>query len=162
MRLNARELAHYARHSTRVDKQGWLEKRGAFNPAFRRRWFCLKGNLLFYYRTPSKHMALGLQHVTRVDVMEEDPIGLIILSGCRPESSHRFSAHPNFPFKLKFDFGDDGMREYELVADSGALVATWSRTPQAAGGSGGLVVSYFLFSACCSDVVVLWLLSCYN
>jgi hypothetical protein len=50
MRLNTREVQHYARYSGPADKQGHLLKRGAFNTQFKRRWFALKGNLLFYYR----------------------------------------------------------------------------------------------------------------
>ncbi len=49
MKLNERELASFAKHSPRVDKQGYLLKRGQYNTTFRRRYFELRGNLLFYY-----------------------------------------------------------------------------------------------------------------
>lgn len=50
MRLNERELSYFAQKSTRVDKRGYLDKRGQFNRTFKKRWFSLRGNLLFYYR----------------------------------------------------------------------------------------------------------------
>jgi hypothetical protein len=34
---------------TPPDKEGWLWKRGEVNKAFQKRYFVLKGNLLFYF-----------------------------------------------------------------------------------------------------------------
>jgi hypothetical protein len=103
MRLNARELMCFAQHSERIDKQGYLEKRGAFNTQFRKRWFALKGNLLFYYRCKE----------------DMEPQGVIVLAGCRPETADRLSDDQLYVFKLKFDFGEAGTREYELAASTG-------------------------------------------
>ena len=35
------------------DKAGWLQKQGGFVKAFRRRWFVLKGDSLYYFTTPT-------------------------------------------------------------------------------------------------------------
>ena len=58
MRLNERELSYFAQKSTRIDKRGYLEKRGQFNRTFKKRWFTLRGNLLFYYRDEADERAL--------------------------------------------------------------------------------------------------------
>eukprot|EP00045_Choanoeca_perplexa_P004846 m.41002 g.41002 ORF g.41002 m.41002 type:complete len:297 (-) comp12797_c0_seq1:111-1001(-) len=111
MRLNSREVQHYARYSGPADKQGHLLKRGAFNTQFKRRWFALKGNLLFYYRTED----------------DNEPQGVIILADCRPETCD-VSPDPNLSvFKIKFDFGASGAREYELAAESEVEMLSWMK-----------------------------------
>lgn len=50
MRLNAKELVVFAKTCPRIDKRGYLYKRGVYNTQLRRRYFVLKGNLLFYYK----------------------------------------------------------------------------------------------------------------
>jgi len=49
-----------------VDKEGWLCKRGELNKGYQKRWFVLKGNLLFYFDRKS----------------DKEPLGVIILEGC--------------------------------------------------------------------------------
>jgi hypothetical protein len=60
-----RHLAAYARSGQRVDKMGWLHKRGYVNTALKERWFVLKGNLLFYFKDQA--------YTTR------EPIGVLVL-----------------------------------------------------------------------------------
>jgi sesquipedalian len=62
-----RHLIHYARSTARIDKTGWLHKRGYLNSAYKRRFFVLKGNLLFYFDTN--------------DYTTHDPLGVIVLEG---------------------------------------------------------------------------------
>lgn len=49
-----------------VDLEGWLNKRGEVNKSWQRRWFVLKGNLLFYFERKG----------------DREPLGMIILEGC--------------------------------------------------------------------------------
>ena len=50
MKLNDKDLARFASSSSPIDKEGFLLKKGAASGAgFQKRWFVLKGNLLFYY-----------------------------------------------------------------------------------------------------------------
>jgi hypothetical protein len=70
MRFNDGDLAHFAASPNFIDKAGWLWKRGAdASPVsssatappvdaapsiplhqYKKRWFVLKGNLLFYFK----------------------------------------------------------------------------------------------------------------
>ena len=54
MRLNEKHLAAYATSNTAIDKKGILHKKGEVNKAFQKRWFVLKGNLLFYFEKKGK------------------------------------------------------------------------------------------------------------
>lgn len=66
MKLNEKNLIAFAVSPTPVDKEGWLNKRGEVNKGFQRRWFVLKGNLLFYFEKKG----------------DKEPVGVIILEGC--------------------------------------------------------------------------------
>jgi sesquipedalian len=46
--------------------EGFLSKRGEVNKSFQRRWFVLKGNLLFYFEKKT----------------DKEPLGMIIIEGC--------------------------------------------------------------------------------
>lgn len=67
MKINEKNLCVYAISPTATaDKEGYLMKKGEVNKGFQKRWFVLKGNLLFYFEK-------------RYD---KEPLGLIILEGC--------------------------------------------------------------------------------
>lgn len=66
MKINDKSLAAFATSPTPVDRDGWLQKRGEVNKAYQRRWFVLKGNLLFYFEK----------------VGDKEPLGVIVLEGC--------------------------------------------------------------------------------
>lgn len=66
MKINDKNLAAFATSSTPVDREGWLQKRGEINKGFQKRWFVLKGNLLFYFEKPA----------------DKEPLGVIVLEGC--------------------------------------------------------------------------------
>ncbi|KFQ82039.1 Sesquipedalian-1, partial [Phoenicopterus ruber ruber] len=49
MKLNERSLAFYATCDSPADNAGFLYKRGERHTAYHRRWFVLRGNMLFYF-----------------------------------------------------------------------------------------------------------------
>lgn len=65
MKINEKNLCMFAT-SPPVDLEGWLSKRGEVNKNYQRRYFVLKGNLLFYFEKKG----------------EKEPLGVIILEGC--------------------------------------------------------------------------------
>jgi sesquipedalian len=106
MKINDKHLAMFAGGTAVVDRQGYLNKRGEVNKSFQRRWFVLKGNLLFYYDK-------------RSDV---EPIGVIILEGC---SIELIENSEKFAFELVF-LGS-GARTYVLAADSQEDMESWMK-----------------------------------
>jgi len=50
--MNRGSLNSPFKASGRSDKEGYLVKRGSFVKNWKRRWFVLKENILFYYKTP--------------------------------------------------------------------------------------------------------------
>jgi hypothetical protein len=66
MKINEKNLAAFASSATPVDREGWLVKRGEVNRGYQRRWFVLKGNLLFYFEKRG----------------DKEPVGVIVLEGC--------------------------------------------------------------------------------
>uniref|UniRef100_A0A672Z499 PH domain-containing protein n=1 Tax=Sphaeramia orbicularis TaxID=375764 RepID=A0A672Z499_9TELE len=52
-----------------LNKTGFLFKKGERNTAYHRRWFVLKGNMLFYFEERDSR----------------EPIGVIVLEGCTVE-----------------------------------------------------------------------------
>lgn len=66
MKINDKNLSYFASSATPVDKEGWLVKRGEINKAYQKRWFVLKGNLLFYFEKKG----------------DKEPVGLVVLEGC--------------------------------------------------------------------------------
>lgn len=65
MKINEKNLCYFAT-SPPVDREGWLQKRGDLNKSWQRRYFVLKGNLLFYFEKKG----------------DREPLGVIILEGC--------------------------------------------------------------------------------
>lgn len=66
MKINEKNLCAYAVSATPTDKEGYINKRGEVNKNFQRRYFVLKGNLLFYFDKKG----------------DKEPLGVIILEGC--------------------------------------------------------------------------------
>lgn len=66
MKINEKNLSAFASSATPVDREGWLEMRGEVGKNYQRRWFMLKGNLLFYFDKKG----------------DKEPIGVIIIEGC--------------------------------------------------------------------------------
>jgi hypothetical protein len=66
MKINEKNLAAFASSATPVDREGWLVKRGEVNKGYQKRWFVLKGNLLFYFEKRG----------------DKEPVGVVVLEGC--------------------------------------------------------------------------------
>lgn len=86
-------------------------KRGEVNKNFQKRWFVLKGNLLFYFA--QRH--------------ERDPLGMIILEGCRIEPAEE--EMEKYCFQIIFH----GNRTYILSADTQLVMELWMKSLSTAG-----------------------------
>ena len=104
MKLNERSLAFYATCNTPADNAGFLYKKGGRHAAYHRRWFVLRGNMLFYFE----------------DAASREPVGVIILEGCAVEL---VEAAEEFAFAVRF--AGSRARTYVLVAESQADMEGW-------------------------------------
>uniref|UniRef100_A0A1A8PIX8 Sesquipedalian n=1 Tax=Nothobranchius rachovii TaxID=451742 RepID=A0A1A8PIX8_9TELE len=104
MKLNERSVAHYATCDTPPDKTGFLFKKGERNTAYHRRWFILKGNMLFYFEERDSR----------------EPIGVIVLEGCTVELCE---SAEEFAFAVKFDCAK--ARVYKMAAENQAAMESW-------------------------------------
>lgn len=104
MKLNERSVAHYATCDSPPDKTGFLFKKGERHTAYHRRWFVLKGNMLFYFE----------------DRDSREPIGVIVLEGCTVELCESVE---EFAFAIKFDCAKS--KVYKLVAENQASMESW-------------------------------------
>ncbi|EHH21185.1 hypothetical protein EGK_04191 [Macaca mulatta] len=68
MKLNERSLAFYATCDAPVDNAGFLYKKGGRHAAYHRRWFVLRGNMLFYFEDAASREPPGLMVVLLVVV----------------------------------------------------------------------------------------------
>ena len=106
MRINDKHLSRIAGGNTPVDKEGYLMKRGEVNKSFQKRWFVLKGNLLFYFDKPE----------------EREPTGVIIIEGCTVELAEMTDA---FTFELVFPGA--ASRTYVLAASTQEDMESWMK-----------------------------------
>lgn len=104
MKLNERSVAHYATCDSPPDKTGFLFKKGERNTAYHRRWFVLKGNMLFYFEERDSR----------------EPIGVIVLEGCTVELCE---SAEEFAFAIKFDCAK--ARVYKMAAENHAAMESW-------------------------------------
>ncbi|CAD7674433.1 unnamed protein product [Nyctereutes procyonoides] len=104
MKLNERSLAFYATCDTPVDNSGFLYKKGGRHAAYHRRWFVLRGNMLFYFE----------------DRASREPVGVIILEGCTVEL---VEAAEEFAFAVRF--AGARARTYVLAAENQAAMEGW-------------------------------------
>jgi len=106
MRINEKHLASFATNNCPVDKEGFLLKRGEVNKSFQKRYFVLKGNLLFYFERQS----------------DKEPSGVIILEGCTVELAEN---PDSFTFELVFQ--GSGSRTYILSAETQEDMESWMK-----------------------------------
>ncbi|XP_046987268.1 sesquipedalian-1-like [Schistocerca americana] len=106
MKINEKNLAAFASSATPVDREGWLVKRGEVNKGYQKRWFVLKGNLLFYFEKRG----------------DKEPVGVIILEGCTIEL-----AEDEDQFGFKIVFHGPGNRSYVLGAESQESMEQWMK-----------------------------------
>jgi len=90
-----------------VVKEGWLWKKGEMNPRFQKRWFVLKGNLLFYFENKSS----------------KEPYGVIILEGCIIELAEE--DQERFGFKISFQ--GERTRVYHLGTEFQQTLVEWMK-----------------------------------
>ncbi|XP_050309238.1 sesquipedalian-1-like [Anthonomus grandis grandis] len=106
MKINEKNLSAYAVSATPVDKEGYLNKRGEVNKNFQRRYFILKGNLLFYFDKKG----------------DKEPLGVVILEGCTIELAEE---EEQFCFKILFHGTNN--RSYILGAESPESMEQWMK-----------------------------------
>uniref|UniRef100_T1PIX4 PH domain protein n=1 Tax=Musca domestica TaxID=7370 RepID=T1PIX4_MUSDO len=109
MKINEKNLCVFA-STPPYDKEGFLYKRGEVNKAFQRRYFVLKGNLLFYFEKKG----------------DKEPLGLIIVEGCTIELSEESD---QYWFEIAFN----GNRTYILQAESQESMESWMKALTCAG-----------------------------
>ncbi|NWH62717.1 SESQ1 protein, partial [Geococcyx californianus] len=107
MKLNERSLAFYATCDSPADNAGFLYKRGERHTAYHRRWFVLKGNMLFYFEERESR----------------EPVGVIVLEGCTVELCESAEA---FAFAIRFSGAKS--RTYVLAAESQAAMESWVKS----------------------------------
>ncbi|XP_058707398.1 sesquipedalian-1 [Poecile atricapillus] len=107
MKLNERSLAFYATCDSPADNSGFLYKRGERHTAYHRRWFVLKGNMLFYFEERDSR----------------EPVGVIVLEGCNVELC---DSAEGFAFAIRF--GGTKSRTYVLAAESQAAMESWVKS----------------------------------
>ncbi|NWV38769.1 SESQ1 protein, partial [Grantiella picta] len=107
MKLNERSLAFYATCDSPADNSGFLYKRGERHTAYHRRWFVLKGNLLFYFEERESR----------------EPVGVIVLEGCNVELC---DSAEGFAFAIRF--GGAKSRTYVLAAESQEAMESWVKS----------------------------------
>jgi len=110
--FNEKGLIHFANSGAPADKEGFLRKKGEINKGLQKRWFVLKGNLLFYYENKG----------------EKEPLGVIILEGCTIELAEDSD---NFMFMI--NFASSGLRTYCLSAHSQESMESWMKALSCAG-----------------------------
>lgn len=106
MKINEKTVANFAVSSSPVDREGYLYKRGELNKGFQRRWFVLKGNLLFYFEKKQ----------------DKEPFGVIVIENCGVQASP-FEGNT---FEIVFD--GPGCRTYVLQADSEEEMLGWMKS----------------------------------
>lgn len=103
MKLNVKNVLNFLNVNSHVDKSGFLHKKGELNKGWQKRWFILKGNLLFYYQNPH----------------DPEPIGLIVLEGCSIKPC------PTDPTTFTIVFSTEGARTYYLCSDDEVVTGSW-------------------------------------
>ncbi|XP_045490870.1 sesquipedalian-1 [Colias croceus] len=105
MKINEKNLCAFASSATPVDREGWLDLRGEVGKSYQRRWFTLKGNLLFYFDKKG----------------DKEPVGVIILEGCTIELTEEES------YSFKIVFHCEGGRTYFLCTNAQASMEAWMK-----------------------------------
>lgn len=104
MKIDEKVMCHFESSNTPVDKQGYLYKKGELKTSYQKRWFILKGNLLFYKEKPS----------------DRDLIGVIVLEGCTVQLCE---SDEKFAFSLVWN--ESGLRTYKFAAEDQESLESW-------------------------------------
>lgn len=109
MKINEKNLCIFAT-TPPFDLEGFLNKRGDVNKSWQRRYFVLKGNLLFYFEKKG----------------DREPLGLIVVEGCTIELAQN---EDQFSFQMVFN----GNRTYILSAECQETSELWMKALTCAG-----------------------------
>lgn len=90
-----------------IVKEGWLWKKGEVNPRFQKRWFVLKGNLLFYFENKTS----------------KEPYGVIILEGCMIDLAEEDQER----FGFKISWKGDRTRVYHFGTEFQQTLVEWMK-----------------------------------
>jgi len=111
MRLNEKNVINFSTCNSPVDKEGWLLKKApdatSHSRGFQKRYFSLKGNLLFYFDKKG----------------DKEPLGVIIMEGCTvelvevPDQAYTFGIH----------FQGQGSRTYIMAAEDQEVMESWMK-----------------------------------
>ncbi|XP_017291288.1 sesquipedalian-1-like isoform X2 [Kryptolebias marmoratus] len=104
MKIDEKVVSYFESCSSPVDKEGFLSKKGEIKTSYQRRWFVLKGNLLFYKDRPA----------------DRDVVGLIVLEGCTVQLCE---SEEQFAFSLVWS--EPGLRTYKFAAEDQASQESW-------------------------------------
>nr|XP_015818699.2 sesquipedalian-1 [Nothobranchius furzeri] len=104
MKINEKLISYFESSSSPVDKQGYLSKKGEIKTSYQRRWFVLKGNLLFYKDRPA----------------DRDVVGVIVLEGCTVQLCE---SEEHFAFSLVWS--EPGLRTYKFAAEDQTSQESW-------------------------------------
>ncbi|XP_063971563.1 PH domain-containing protein DDB_G0275795-like [Lytechinus pictus] len=107
MKFNEKNVSYFASCNSPVDKTGSLLKKADNHRNFQKRWFVLKGNLLFYYDKEG----------------DKEPQGVIILEGCRVELADLEDCL--YCFQISFSLKDS--RTYVMAATSQEEMESWMK-----------------------------------
>lgn len=109
MKVNEKVLVKYATASScEIDKEGWLLKKSESKNEFQKRWCTLKGNLFYYFEKPTS-----------------DPLGCIILEGCRIELEEDNDHQHLFSFRIAFS--PKTYKNYIFASDSQETAELWMK-----------------------------------
>ncbi|KAJ3607714.1 hypothetical protein NHX12_024765 [Muraenolepis orangiensis] len=106
MKINEKIVIHYETCDSPVDKEGFLYKKGGRSSSYQRRWFVLKGNLLFYKERRS----------------DREPLGVLLLERC---SVQLCESDERYAFCVEWGEGGTGGRAYKLAAEDQPAQESW-------------------------------------
>lgn len=114
MKINERNVVSFAASDSPVDKEGYLSRKSDVK-GYQKRWFVLKGNMLFYYERKQ----------------DREPSGLLVLEGCGVQASPT----EKHGFEVCFDGGGtsgatggvSGPKSYVMIADDDEEMQSWMR-----------------------------------
>ncbi|XP_054913810.1 sesquipedalian-1-like [Poeciliopsis prolifica] len=104
MKIDEKVVNYFESCNSPVDKEGYLSKKGEIKTSYQKRWFVLKGNLLFYKDRPG----------------DRDVIGVIVLEGCTVQLCE---SEEQFAFSLVWS--EPGLRTYKFSAEDQVTQESW-------------------------------------
>ncbi|KAM3860047.1 sesquipedalian-1-like [Diretmus argenteus] len=104
MKIHEKIVTHFQSCNSPVDKEGFLYKKGERHTSYQKRWFVLKGNLLFYKDRPA----------------DRELTGVIVLEGCIVQLCE---SDEQFAFSLVWN--EPGLRTYKLAAEDQEEQESW-------------------------------------